>query len=423
MRHHATMTGMLFSRRTWIIVCGLTSMCCGHASLAQDSPLPKSLTSAQAKKIVGRDYARKTIYHSPQTPGYTCWVGAWTMPDQSLMVTFKQATGPLERRPRSVELFKKMGADIKDPQRDFTGLTLANIYLRSTDAGATWQKTAEEAFPGPLDRPSWGGSHVALAGGSILRAIDGSQLPLVPDIPRRIYFERSDDLGATWGSPIIPSEPRRPVADFVGDFGDCISRVRRLKDGRLLATGVIRTNAKERRAGQPLVMLSADDGKTWQPQSLELPPVANEVGAWNEWDWAEMPTGDLLCVFRRIAPDDRRKQVRWQGVLARRGSGWSLESYGPAPLEHSGHPELLATHTGPILHIASTGVHYTSDAGKTWQPLAMANASQPYRSRYYPRSLQTEEGRVFVFSHLGSDNAYGQVDQAIVMDTFRLSNE
>jgi dienelactone hydrolase len=382
-----------------------------------------SAAAAAAKKLVAHDFARKTIYHSPQTPGYTCWVGAWMMPDKSLMVTFKQATGPLDGRPRSIELFKKMGADNKDPQRDFTGLKLANIYLRSTDGGATWQKTAEEVFPGPLDRPSWGGSHIALADGAILRAIDGSQLPLVPDIPRRIYFERSADQGVTWSSRIIPPEPRRPVADFVGDFGDCISRVRRLNDGRLLATGVIRTSAKERGAGEPLVMLSADDGNTWLPQSIELPPAAKEIGAWNEWDSAELPSGDFLCVFRRTAQGDRRQQVRWQGVLVRRSAGWSLDAYGPAPLEHSGHPELLATRGGPVLHIATTGVHYAAGASGVWQPLEMANSAQPYRSRYYPRSLQTDDGRILVFSHVGWDNAYGQVDQAIVMDAFRLTSE
>src|SRR5207247_81526 len=92
----------------------------------------------------GTDFKRRTIYHSPQTPGYTCWVGAWQMPDKSLMVAFKQATGPVEGRPRSIDLFKKMGVDTKDPQRDFTGLELANIYLRSTDCGQTWAQTAEE---------------------------------------------------------------------------------------------------------------------------------------------------------------------------------------------------------------------------------------------------------------------------------------
>jgi hypothetical protein len=345
------------------------------------------------------------------------------MPDQSLMVTFKQATGPLEGRSRSIELLKQMGSDAKDPQRDFTGLTLANIYLRSTDGGKTWTKTAEEGFPGPLDRPSWGGSHIALAGGAILRAIDGSQLPLVPDLPRRIYFEQSRDLGQTWTRLIIPPEPRRPAENFLGDFGDCISRVRRLNDGRLLATGVIRTDPKRRTVGESLVMVSKDEERSWQPQSIDLPPEATGPGVWNEWDTAELPNGDLLCIFRRADPQDKSKQVRWQGVLRRQGNKWTLANYRPAPFEHSGHPELLATRERIVLHIATTGTHWTADAGANWHPLNFADRKDPYRSRYYPRSLQTDDGRIYVFSHVGSDNAYGQVDQSITMDTFRLSNE
>src|SRR5215211_4829328 len=82
--------------------------------------LPVSSTFAQ--NVIGHGLKRKTIYHSPQQPGYTCWVGAWTMADNSLMVTFKQATGPLEGRPRSTDLFQQMGIRKIDPQRDFTGL-------------------------------------------------------------------------------------------------------------------------------------------------------------------------------------------------------------------------------------------------------------------------------------------------------------
>jgi hypothetical protein len=373
------------------------------------------------KAFVGRDYTRKTIYHSPQSPGYSCWVGAWQMPDKSLMVTFKQATGPLEGRPRSIELLKKMGSDAKDPQRDFTGLALANIYLRSTDDGATWAKTAEESFPGPLDRPSWGGSHVPVADGAILRAIDGSQLPLITDIPRRIFFQHSSDLGQSWKQLSIPHEPRRPTDAYLGDFGDCISRVRRLRDGRLLATGVIRPDATRRQVGEPLVMLSTDEGGTWAPQSIVREEEARQPGAWNEWDCAELASGDLLCVFRRSGPKNSRLQVRWQGILRRQDDKTlRLIHYGPAPFEHSGHPELLATREGVVLHIATTGLHATNDGGVTWHAVDFPDSKQPYRSRYYPRSLQTDDGQIFVFSHVGSDNAYGQVDQAIVMDRFRL---
>src|SRR5437868_5612027 len=115
-----------------------------------------AVTKTQAPR--GIDLRRRTIYHSPQTPGYTCWVGAWQMPDKSLMVAFKQATGPVQGREHAPqELLARLGriGDFlkRDPQRDFTGLKLADIYLRSTDGGATWKKTAESDFPGPIDRP------------------------------------------------------------------------------------------------------------------------------------------------------------------------------------------------------------------------------------------------------------------------------
>ena len=371
---------------------------------------------------VAREYARKTIYRSPQTPGYTCWVGAWIMPDAALMVTFKQATGPLMGRTRSPDLLRKMGLPADRPERDFTGLDLANVYLRSTDGGASWAKTAEDRFAGPLDRPAWGGSHVALKDGAILRAVDGSQLPLVPGLPRRIFFQRSADLGKTWGKPEVPPEPKRVLPDdYVGDAGDCISRVRRLRDGRLLATGSSRTDPTNRRVGELVLLFSADEGHTWESHVVALPPQTRQPGAWDEWDSAELPDGRLLCVFRRTETGNLRKQVRWQGVMRKAADGWVLEEYGPAPFEHSGHPELLVTREGVVLHLATTGAHWTADAGATWHPLPFDGQKGPYRTRYYPRGVQAADGRVFVVSHVGWDNGYGEVDQAIVMDTFRLA--
>jgi len=382
----------------------------------------RSASLAEERLLHATKALRRTIYHSPQSPGYTCWVGAWMMPDKSLMVTFKQATGPLTDRPRSEALLKQMGLGNLDANRDFTGLRLVNVYLRSTDGGTTWSTTSEEEFPGPFDRPSWGGSHCALLNGSILRAVDGSQLPTVPGLPRRIYFQRSADLGKSWGGPEVPPEPQRPVEEYLGDFGDCISRVRRLSDSRLMATGVIRPDARNRRDGRPLVMFSADEGRTWQPQRIELTEPQQEVGAWNEWDFAELPNGRFQCVFRRTDPEDRKKQVRWQGILRISNERGTIEEYGAADLAHSGHPELLATKEGVILHLATTGVHWKTSDG-SWQPLSPSEAAEPYRTYYYPRSLQTDDGTIYVFSHVGADNAYGQRDQAIVMDRFRLRME
>lgn len=128
-----------------------------------------------------------------------------------------------------------------------------------------------------------------------------------------------------------------------------------------------------------------------------------------------MPDGDLLCVFRRFDPHNDQTEVRWQGRLKKQGPTWVPVNVRPAPLPHSGHPELLATREGLILHVATTGIHWTRDAGRSWHRLNVKPAHA------YPRSVQTPDGRIYIFAHMGGDNAYGAVDQSITMDTFRLN--
>src|SRR4051812_37216141 len=43
---------------------------------------------SDAGDFAASNHLRQTIYHAPQKPGFTSWVGAWTMPDGSLMVSF-----------------------------------------------------------------------------------------------------------------------------------------------------------------------------------------------------------------------------------------------------------------------------------------------------------------------------------------------
>jgi hypothetical protein len=40
-----------------------------------------------------------------------------------------------------------------------------------------------------------------------------------------------------------------------------------------------------------------------------------------------------------------------------------------------------------------------------------------------PLSVQTADGRIFVFGHVGGDDPYGKTDQSIIMDSFRLAKE
>src|SRR6185436_20380797 len=92
---------------------------------------------AHADEFVAVEHKRETIYHSPQKPGFTRWVGAWIMPDGSLMVSFTQATGPVEGRPQAPkEVQRKLTwPPPGNPGYDMTGLELQNVHLRSTDGG------------------------------------------------------------------------------------------------------------------------------------------------------------------------------------------------------------------------------------------------------------------------------------------------
>jgi hypothetical protein len=382
----------------------------GPAAWARAETRPGSASS-----FVGEGFSRRTIYHSPQKPGDTSWVGAMVLSDGDLMVCFTQATGPIEGRPAAPRALREK-LDVPAGY-DFTGLDLREVYLRSHDAGAHWAQVSSTAFRGMGASAFGGGATAALADGDILRRVNGWDLMQNPDIPHTAYLQRSTDGAKTWGRPQVLLDP----AQFVYQ----ISRIRTLHDGRLIATGQMwptpaQSSHKdlEKVTPQLLVMTSADAGRTWRQHHV-VPPEYRQV-RWDEWDEAELPGGDLLCVFRRPDPKNARREVRWQGLLKRNGTSWRLERFRPAPFPHSGHPELLATREGIVLHIATTGIDWTADRGESWAPLEIQGFAGHYRSRYYPRSFQTGDGRIYVFGHNGWDNRYGEFDQSIDMDTFRL---
>lgn len=397
---------------TWVGVLIVAGVC-----RAADPP------AERGGRVSAEGLTRRTIYHSPQTPGYTCWVGAWAMPDGSLMTCCTQATGPLEGRPRaSNEVLDKLGRmPVKDPAGyDFTGLDLHNVYLRSEDLGETWKQVSADSFHTPAGQMSQGGGQVALRDGTILRAVFGFHLPLNPELPKTGYLQRSTDGTKTWGKPEVLLDPARHTYR--------ITRMRFLRDGRLIATGGlargIPAGARDSMgyvdAWEPLLLVSSDRGTTWTPPLDVVPPEHRKGWSGEEWDTAELPDGDLVCVFRRHdTQDGGRRQVRWQGLLEKQGTGWAMKRLGPSPLPHSGHPDLLMTREGVVLHTATTGVHWTDDGGLAWHPLEFPGLSKPYRSGYYPHALQLADGRIRVFAHRGAHDPYGR-EQEVLMDTFRL---
>ena len=372
--------------------------------------------NARADEYLAVQHQRQTIYHSPQKPGFTSWVGAWTMPDGSLMVSFTQATGPVEGRPQAPKevQHKLTWPPPGHPGYDMTGLDLRNVHLRSTDAGKTWKQISADAFKSCMNGIT-GEAQTALADGTIVRGVWGYYLPYNPELPRTGYLERSTDGSKTWGMPEVLLDPEK--------YSAWPKRLRVLRDGRLIAIGGVarvpansRTRAEYNGLFEPLLMVSSDQGKSWKGPIAVVPAEYRARWGGEEFDAAELPNGDLLCVFRRADPEKGGREARWQGVLKKSGDTWLPGEVGPAPFPHSGHPDVLATREGAILHVATNGIHWSSNAGHTWHKLDVPGTA------YYPRAVQAADGRIFVFGHVGGDNAYGSVDQSIVMDSFRLAS-
>lgn len=402
-------------RNSWSLSCvGLLCTMLGSVAAAADA-----VPAATPKSVEAVDYKRQVIYHSPETPGYTCWVYPWVMPDGSIMVSFYQATGPLEGRPRApMDVQKKLSwPHLSDPRRDLTGLNTTTVYLRSTDGGETWTKVSEVPFKGVINSLVHGGT--ALKDGTILRNIYGAYLPYDADVPRTGVVQRSTDGAKTWGKMETVLPPNDYLAYPIG--------LHTLRDGRVIFLGGVSKGIADRPwseygpAMEPLLMVSEDQGKTWNGPIQVVPEEHRKDWACEECDAVELTNGDLFWVFRRCAPDQANKPIgerghtHWQGVTEKCGNSWKPKWVGPSPFPNYGLPNLVAAREGVILYI--NGAHWTADEGKTWQPIK--NLPWP---AYYSKGLQLADGRVLVFGHIGSDDPYG-TDQKIVLDTFRLKTQ
>ncbi len=352
--------------------------------------LPATLgDGAMPTKVTATDVQRFTVYHSPQTPGYTCWVGAWVMPDETLMISFHQATGPFTGRPMARKDIQKR---LNWPRPglslgyDMTGTIQEIIHLASSDGGETWEQVSSEPFHTPMNGITCE-AETALSDGTIVRGVYGSWLVFY-DVPQAGYLQFSTDRATSWGPPQLLNSSINP------------HRLRLLRDGRL----VLISNQN--------VFLSADGGHTWSEPVLAWPPE-HETRLSSESDFAELPDGRLLFVHRADKPPSR-----WQSVLEPAGENFGLVSFGAAPFPYSGHPEMLAAQEGVALHLATSGIHWTADAGETWHDLGIGGTG------YYPRSVQLPDGTIFCVYHRGGDQPYdGSADQEIQAMTFRLQVE
>ena len=192
--------------------------------------LPGWIAGADGAEFSAVGHQRQTIYHSPQKPGFTSWVGAWTMPDGSLMISLTQATGPIEGRPRAPQAVQHQltWPPVGHHGYDMTGLDLRNVHLRSKDMGKTWQQVSADAFQSCMNGIT-GEAQTALADGTILRGVWGYYLPYNPELPKTGYLQRSADGSKTWGKPEVLLDPEK--------YSAWPKRLRVLRDGRLIVLG------------------------------------------------------------------------------------------------------------------------------------------------------------------------------------------
>src|SRR3954447_13475883 len=191
------------------------------------------LCHAQTTTRVGiTELSTRTLYHSPQTPGFTSWVGCWLMPSGKMMVSFHQATGPVSGRYRArKELLHRLSWPPQGKPEyvnyDMTGLDLQAIHLETNDIGGSWQPVSTEHVSTPMN--GWTCEpEVATEDGTVYRAVWGQYLPFY-DVPQTGYWQRSTDGSKTWSEPTPFFEETK--------WASLPKRMRVLRDGRPVVTG------------------------------------------------------------------------------------------------------------------------------------------------------------------------------------------
>ena len=382
-------------RKTFSVVALILSLAALHNSRSE---------AAQLKvEVVG--YSEKTIYHSPETPGYTAWVGLAQMPDGTLRCDFVQLTGPKDHPVATVPVLRSSdeGESWTLVSRGVSEGAWAGITMMFFDP-ATGMITGSIAAP-ENNRPNAG---IITARPRLSILSDGTMFRPAWTLDPG-YLQRSTDGGRTWGKPVYLMPP--------GEYRTWPTIIRRLRDGRLVLMAGCAKRIYGKRMGQmmtKMMFISSDKGKSWS-KPITLMPA--EQGVCEESDFCELPNGDLFWVHRAEHYPEHKTDWysdRMQSITRKKGDTFVPEPAVRAPFRHSGFPAVLYAREGLILHLATDGIYWSADVGKNWTRLPIPG------TKYYPQAIQSRDGKILCVGHIGGDNLYGSVDQAVVLQTFRL---
>ena len=355
--------------------------------------------------VVVSSYTSGRIYHSKQTPGYTSWVGLWSLPNGTIQTNFVEATGCCAHN-----------ATFDFPVLSYTG------------GGLNWTVAAAREAPVGYSRgmailPGDGKSMVrpALSSGADMLHF-GPDGHLANPHNNFVSVQYSRDFGQSWSTPA-------PIIQSPSRWQNCLPlNFHALRDGRVVGMAgmtLANVSAAMAPANMQKFMFVGELTQAGLRWGKPLPLMTIEEGVCEESDFVELPSGDLFFMHRVQHYDAAGKYVSQdyrQSRVLRQGTDFVPQPPTKPPFANQGFPCLLLTRDQKVLlDLNLFGSHYSLDLGQTWHDLELQSGQQ-LKTHYYPRATQAMDGTIVVTSHDRSDDLYRGYDEEIWMQSFRLSD-
>jgi hypothetical protein len=348
-------------------------------------------------------YTQGRIYHSSQTPGYTSWVGTWSLPNGTIQTNFVEAKGCCAHN-----------ATFSFPLLTYHGER--NWTVASANEGPLGYSRGMAILPDGRSMV-----RAALSAGAAGQVHFGPDGHFADPHHNFVGVQFSRDAGVTWSPPA-------PIVTNPSQWQSCLPlKFHALRDGRVVAmAGMTRANVSAAMVSANMqkfmfVGMLSQAGLRW---SKPVPLMTIEDGVCEESDFVELPSGNLFFMHRVQHYDLKGKytsQDYRQSLVLRQGTGFAPQPPTKPPFANQGFPCELLTRDGQVLlDLNLFGSHYSLNHGITWHDLKLPSGEQ-LRTHYYPQAAQAADGTIVITSHDKGDDEYRGFDESIWMQSFRIA--